>query len=253
MKRILFLTLAVLFLLAAVSTITLCSLGQALPDGRAGEKAEALADRIENAINKDAWDKTAAVSFVFSKRNNRHFRDKKRDLVEVEWGEDPVYKVQYSNQDRSKFLAWQGTDRLEGQDAADLLDQAVKYHTNDYFWLNPYSMLRAPGTVRKLVGEQALLLTFQSGGVTPGDSYLIITDENGLPRRWQMWVSIIPIDGIEWQCTEWVTSDTGAKLNLQNVGSLATIGLDQVRTWSAYPGKNEDRFAELLPLLEARE
>ena len=251
MKKVFFYFLLAITFVFMVAGITLCSLSRPLPQGKAGEKAEALTAKIESAINKDAWDRTAAVSFVFTKRGNRHFRDKRRDLVEVIWGEDPVYRVIYSNKQRDRYLAWADGKPLKGEEAARAMQTAYKHHTNDYFWLNPYSMLRAPGTVRKFVGEEALLLTFQSGGVTPGDSYLIITDQNGLPQRRQMWVQIIPIKGIEWRCTGWTTTETGARINLKNEGTLLNIGLSEVVSYPEYPtAKEKDRFSKLLPLLE---
>jgi hypothetical protein len=56
-------------------------------------RAEALTDKIQAAINQTAWDSTA-VSFSF--RGNHHYLwDKKRNLVQVEWGDK---KVLYNTQ-----------------------------------------------------------------------------------------------------------------------------------------------------------
>ena len=246
-KRALLVLLAIVLLLGTIITCTVLGLSEPLPRGQAGPEAEALASKIEKAIGFEAWRKqTAAIEFIFVKRNSHHFRDLRRDLVEVRTGNT---RVLYSNKDRSKFLAFQNGEKLEGQAARKAVYQAISYHTNDLFWMNPWSMLRAPGTTRQLVGKQALLLSFKSGGVTPGDSYLIVTDENGLPTRIQMWASVLPLDGMEWSCEDWFQSETGVMLNRYYAG-LKDVKLKDVKTYPAYPGENKDRFAELLPLMK---
>ena len=90
-----------------------------------------------------------------------------------------------------------------------LLQRGWEYWCNDSFWFNPVVKLRDEGTERKLVdvGEEGigLLVTYVQGGVTPGDSYLWILDENGLPKEWRIWASSFPVKGlrITWEdCIE---------------------------------------------------
>ena len=72
------------------------------------------------------------------------------------------------------------------------------------------------GVERRLVttetNEGALLVTYTSGGSTPGDSYLWHLDKDGKPKSFQMWVDILPIDGLEATWENWTTTDTGALL-----------------------------------------
>jgi hypothetical protein len=46
-------------------------------------------------------------------------------------------------------------------------------------------------------------VTYTSGGVTPGDSYLWILDENDRPIAWKFWVQKIPIGGLESSWGDW--------------------------------------------------
>jgi hypothetical protein len=41
--------------------------------------------------------------------------------------------------------------------------------------------------------QEALMITYASGGSTPGDSYVWFVDQNYMPKAWRMWVSIIPV------------------------------------------------------------
>ena len=61
-------------------------------------------------------------------------------------------------------------------------------------------------------GKDALLVTYTKGGTTPGDSYLWHFDENGKPKSYQMWVDILPIDGLEASWDNWITTESGAIL-----------------------------------------
>ena len=220
---------------------------KSIPEGEAGPAAEALTDRIEATTALTAWRNTAAVEWRFDRRGNEHFYDKARGLIEVRLPGDEQLKVQYDKRNHKRFVAYAGEQKLEGEAAKAALTEAIKWHVNDLFWLNPFAALRAPGTERKLVGERALLVQYSSGGVTPGDSYLIITDANGRPERWQMWVSILPLKGIEFTFEGWQSYDTGAVLSSIHRGNITDINLSNIKTYATYPVAGEtDRFAELL-------
>ena len=220
---------------------------QPLPVGESGPAAEALADRIEAATAQQAWRDTAAVEFTFDRHGNKHFYDKRRHLIEVIAPGEKTIRVLYNHKNQNQFVAFADGNRLSGAEAHAALQQAIKFHVNDVFWLNPFGALRAPGAKLALVGERALLITYESGGVTPGDSYLIITDENGRPERWQMWVSVLPIRGLEFTFEDWKTYETGAVLSTTHNGSIAQVNLSGVKTYAQYPAPGEaDRFAPLL-------
>ena len=257
MKKFILILIAIPAFLLVVIFITIKATGQSIPEGKAGPAAEELASKIEQAVKLDAWlNNTAAVSFHFAPRPGDHFRDLKRGLVEVRWKIGDVENlVQYNNKTRV-YLARQNNQPVGDLTLKDeLFKEAVARQTNDLFWLNPFSMLRAPGTVRKLVGKNALLLTFQSGGVTPGDSYLIVTDDQGNPEYIRMWVDLFPISlfqGFKAEFGGWKDTASGTRLSLIHKSRLASIDLKNVKTYPVYPVPGQpDRFGELLKLSAA--
>ena len=96
-------------------------------------------------------------------------------------------------------------------------------------------------------GSKGLLIHYSSGGVTPGDSYLWILDENGRPVKWKMWVGILPIGGLEASWGEWKTMPTGWQVATQHeIGSYTLIisDLKAGNSWESI-GFKEDPFAPL--------
>ncbi len=60
--------------------------------------------------------------------------------------------------------------------------------------------------------NDALLVTYTNGGVTPGDSYLWLLDDDGRPKAFKLWVSIIPIGGVEGHLGEMENLDNGLEV-----------------------------------------
>jgi hypothetical protein len=77
-----------------------------------------------------------------------------------------------------------------------MLKKGNDYFNNDSFWLIAPFKLRDAGTTRSIVMQdnQALMITYALS--TPGDSYVWFV-ENYMPKAWRMWVSIIPVGGLE--------------------------------------------------------
>ena len=119
-----------------------------------------------------------------------------------------------------------------GEMKDDFIRAAEAKFNNDTFWLvAPYKLFDA-GVERRLVkqdnGEDALLVTYKSGGTTPGDSYLWLLDKYHRPRAFQMWASILPIGGIEASWEQWEKTAQGAyfpRLHRLSVLDLEIIGL----------------------------
>jgi hypothetical protein len=187
------------------------------PEGQPGPEADALARSMEAAVHKGAWDKTGAVRWSFFDQHH-YVWDRDRDLVELQWGGS---RALFRTGDRTGRVWSRGAEQL-GADAEEALRAAYAYWINDSFWLNPVVKFFEPGVERSLVklddGRNALLVSYTSGGVTPGDAYLWIPGPDGMPASWRMWVQIIPIGGIETTWEGWVELATGAKVSTQHEG-----------------------------------
>ena len=187
------------------------------PEGRPGPEADELARSMEAAVDKDAWDRTGAVRWSFFERHH-YVWDRQRGLVELRWGES---RALFRTADQTGRVWREGVEQNE-EDAREALRTAYAYWINDAFWLNPVVKFFDPGVERLLVelddGREALLVSYTSGGVTPGDAYLWIPGPDGLPAAWRMWVQIIPVGGIEVTWEGWVELETGAKVATQHEG-----------------------------------
>ncbi len=223
------LVLATLILLFVVAGFSACALlSKPRPDGETGPRADALARSIETVINKEAWARTGAVRWHFGGRN-RHLWDRQRMLARVVWGGD---KRVLLNLTTKNGLAYVKDQPATGDQEQKLLAKAYAHWINDSFWLNPLVKLFDDGVERKLVpqpdGSQGLLITYGGGGLTPGDAYLWLLDGNGRPRAWRMWVSILPIKGIESSWEGWTSLPTGAWVASEHRLPLFTLRLSDI-------------------------
>jgi len=78
-------------------------------------------------------------------------------------------------------------------------------------------------------------VTYNSGGSTPGDSYLWHFDDTGKPTHFQMWVSILPIKGLEASWNDWTTTETGAMLPTFHKMLVLGIELENIKTTPSPP------------------
>ena len=188
----------------------------------AGPEAEALAKEMVQAVDGDAWSRTGAVRWRVQGRS--HLWDRQRGLARVEWRGNRVLLDVNSRKGR----AW--SKDVEVTDAAGkqkLIDDAYSLWINDSFWLNPMVKAFDDGTSRErgtVDGKRALLVSYASGGLTPGDKYLWILDDNGRPLAWRVWVHILKIGGLHFTWEGWTRLPTGAWV----ATSHRILGLDVV-------------------------
>ena len=191
--------------LIVLAFIALKIASKPLPTGEKGAAADALADKMLLAINNAAWDTTNVVQWTFFRGEHHYLWDKNRHLVQVKWGENEVLL----NPDEIDGKAYKNGAELTGDAANKSIQKAWSFFCNDSFWLNAPAKVYDPGVERSAVqmedGGDALLVQYTSGGVTPGDAYLWILDENGLPKAWRMWVGVLPLKGIENTWEDWQT------------------------------------------------
>ncbi|HCH63411.1 MAG: hypothetical protein CL927_11325 [Deltaproteobacteria bacterium] len=198
--------------LVGAATVGLAvALSHRMPEATPGTEALARAARIEAAVGIEAWDALGAVAFTFAGRNV-HLWDRQRGLHRVKSGRNTVIYDLNTRQGR----AWRGSVELDGPALDAALERAWSTWCNDTFWLNPLAKLRDPGVSLGAVdlegGAEGLLVQYAQGGVSPGDSYLWILDETGLPVAWRLWVSVIPIPGFEMSWEDWTVLPGGARV-----------------------------------------
>ena len=162
---------------------------EAVPSGTRGNEAEKMADEVLAALNKEGYDSIKYIGFTYA--GVHHYQWNREDnTVQVKWDEQDVF-VNLNNEMQSYSL---------------LELKAYEYFINDSFWLVAPFKMRDPGVIRSTVDmeeNRGLLLTYTSGGVTPGDSYLWIIDSRGFPVAWKLWTSNIPIGGLELSWDGW--------------------------------------------------
>ncbi len=183
-----------------------------LPVGIQGAQADTLATKMLRSLDYEAFNKTKYIEWTFKKRH--HFRwEKHKNACTVYWKE---FKVDLNLKENSKSKAFIHNFEVEGDQAKNLINKAVKYFNNDSFWLvAPYKVFDQ-GTERRLVqldsGAEGLLVTYTLGGSTPGDSFLWLLDKNFKPKSFKMWTSVLPIQGLEASWEDWITAKSGAQL-----------------------------------------
>ena len=183
-------------------------LNESKPVGTPSPEADELARRVEQAMNKVAWDTTKTVSWTFRGENNYEW-DKEAHVVNVTWGENEVILEPASQ----SGVVISG-ENYTAEESTALIKVAWDNFNNDSFWLCAPYKLFDPETERSLVafkdGRKGLMITYTSGGTTPGDSYVWIVDENYMPVAIKMWVKILPIGGMEFSWENYKTLSSGA-------------------------------------------
>jgi hypothetical protein len=230
LKKFLKITVAIIVLLFGFGVVYYFINNEALPEGKKGKEADALAIKMFNAINHEAFENTEILEWSF--RNTNHYKwFKQSDIVSVEWANN---KVILDLKDNSKSTVFINEEKSEDQ---EIIQKAINYFNNDSFWLVAPFKIFDPGTERSIVkheGNDALMITYTSGGSTPGDSYLWILDENYFPTSYKMWTSIIPIGGVSGSWSNWKTTEAGIKLPTKHILSLfgMEINMGEVKAYN---------------------
>ncbi len=177
-----------------------------IPTGVTGFKADVLANKMLDVLNKKAFDNTNIFEWTY--KGKRHYKwEKHKNCSEVYW---ESYKVKLNFSDSTLNQVYVHSFKVDGELANDLIQEAKKYYKNDSFWVfAPYQVFDK-GVKRAVVNTtqgKALLVTYSSG-----DSYLWHLDETGKPTSFKMWDKQSPIDGLEASWTDWTTTETGVEL-----------------------------------------
>ncbi len=204
-----------------------------LPQGTPGAEADALAEKMLDAINNEAYAKTNYLEWSFANGAHSYKWDKENGEVDVEWD---AYRVLLNLKNTSKSKVFENEAEVIGNDRKELIAKVEGFFNNDSFWLVAPFKVFDNGTQRSLVtiedGSKALMITYSSGGSTPGDSYLWHLGPNGLPESYQMWVSIIPIGGLKATWDDWKIMESGAFLPTSHKLGPMTLDMGEVRGYN---------------------
>ncbi|MFK7952017.1 MAG: hypothetical protein AB8B73_04165 [Ekhidna sp.] len=189
LKKILRFFLYVILSIVMIVFIAYLFMDKPIPNGTQGQEAEQLADEVLVSLNKEGYDTLEYIGFTYD--GNHHYQwNREENTVQVKWAEQDV------------FLNL--NDKVQSFSLLEL--KAYEFFINDSFWLVAPFKVRDSGVIRSIVDMEdarGLLLTYTSGGVTPGDSYLWIVDSRGFPSSWKLWTSNIPLGGVELTWAGW--------------------------------------------------
>ena len=230
--------LGLLILLIIVGAIIAgMAANESKPEGTPSAEADALAQKMMNAVDITAWDSTHIIQWTF-KGMHDFLWDKRNNWVKVSW-EDSEVLLHTKSVTGKAFQG--GAEITEDPLKNELIQAAWGYFCNDSWWLNATVKANDIGTKRSIVtledGREGLMVNYSSGGVTPGDSYVWILDENGLPTSYKMWVSIIPIGGMEFTFEAWETLPTGAKISTFHKNKVLELDISNLKSgdnWSDF-------------------
>lgn len=220
----------VLLLLIAFLTLYIIY-NEDLPQGTQSKAADQLAERMLETLNDSAYKTTRFIEWNFA-GNHAYKWNKKNKQVEIKW---EYYTVNLNTVYTDSSLVYENGTEITGTERTELIEKAVGFFNNDSFWLvAPYKVFDA-GTERRIVtledGTKGLLVSYTSGGSTPGDSYLWIFDEKGFPKEFKMWVNILPIGGLTATWEGWKKTDGGAFLPTSHKFMFLTIDLGNVKAY----------------------
>jgi hypothetical protein len=185
---------------------------KAIPAGVQGEEADRLAHAMLDELSYENYKATDFLSWTFRGKRSYEWSRKEGKCI-VSWEKNKVLLV-LDNTQKSKVYI--NDIVYSGPKKSQLVDQALSYFNNDSFWLvAPYKVLD-PGVERRYIetaeGQAALLVSYTTGGSTPGDTYLWHFDAQGVPTSFQLWVNLIPIGGLSASWEDWKATSSGAKI-----------------------------------------
>ena len=188
-------------------------------------RAQELAERV---MGEEAWESTQYLTFGFAGART-HWWDRYtgRHRLEGQTREGESYLVLQDLDDQGEEgRAWLDGEPLEGERAAELVQNAYAAWINDTYWLLAPYKLRDPGVNLSYAGTETvdgteyerLHLTFEGVGLTPGDRYWMYVDpETGLVDRWAYVLESQEPPPTAWEWKGWQPYGPGIMLADQRI------------------------------------
>lgn len=198
-----------------------------LPEGKTGGEADALAQDMLMSLNVSAWEQTRYLRWTFFGGSHHYHWDKQENIAIIEWKKNKVIM----DLDQVDGLALSDGEVVQGEKKQKLISKAWGFWCNDSFWFSAPFKVFDPGVKRYVVeqeGKKGLRVSYESGGVTPGDSYVYWLDENNRPVSWQMWTKVLPVQGISNTWEDWVELPGGAMVSTAHGGMGLSAKLSNV-------------------------
>ena len=232
-RRVVRVILGFLLFLVIACGVLYAVYNEKLPQGKTGEQADALAHKMLKAVNYEAYKNTRYFEWSFNGGEHLYKWDKENGKVKVQWDD---YTVDLNLNDTASSIVSKENNTLSAKESREIYYTARNYFNNDSFWLVAPFKIFDRGTTRSIVkledSSEGLLITYASGGTTPGDSYLWKLQPSGFPESFQMWVDIIPIGGVEATWDDWQIMDSGVFLPTTHKLGPVTLFMGEVRAYN---------------------
>lgn len=204
-----------------------------LPKTEESFEADMLANKMLKAVNHKAYKDTRYLEWSFRNGAHRFKWDKEMGTVKVAW-DDILVNLDLGNNAKSKV--YRNNILIDGNSTDKWMQKATSLFNNDSFWLVAPFKVFDKGTKRSVIiledGSRGLLVSYTTGGDTPGDTYLWKLGDNGFPKSFQMWVKIIPIGGVEATWDDWQVMESGVFLPKSHELGPITLDMGDVKGYN---------------------
>lgn len=192
--------------------------------------ADQLAKNMLDSLNVQAWHKMQYIKWT-SRGSNRYIWHKPSNRAIIF---SDKYKVVLDLNTRKGIVTNKAGLKVVGKEAEKANDDAWSRWCNDSFWMFAHYKVFDPGTSRTFVpmeeGKIGLMVSYETGGVTPGDKYLWIMNKNLIPEAYKMWVKVIPLGGTHATWENWRRLENGLMVAPKHTLKVVSFEYSEIAT-----------------------